>query len=390
MRLRFNIHKLTLPMLFVSMMLQRSPVIRLIAQSNISLIPRVQHVWTALVAAVTVGAYNSVTAASGQIEIAPGSTSTTVQVGELLQVVIWVGGEKAGDPFPPEIWEFTGNLPAGVTSLENKSAGTLSFSGTPTEAGVFPITVRAWEKLNKNEGSNDSFDLTITVEGIVTGPVFTQDLPANPTVAWGNALSLTASVDQPAGTTFQWQRLLPAGVDYTDIVGQTTNTLNLTDVTSSDDGPYRVIATNGGNATTSTTANVAVTTTPFQSWRELNFNDPLSVDASMDQDPDKDSLINLIEFTFGLDPLAAESKPLVNISTEAMGSIRYLVYTYPPIVPTGDSQVTMEANDSLLPAEWNLLTDGAEGVQISSDSQAYVVRVPIKSSLFNRLKIVSN
>lgn len=479
MRLRFNIHKLTLPMLFVSMMLQRSPVIRLIAQSNISLIPRVQHVWTALVAAVTVGAYNSVTAASGKIEIAPGSTDTTVSIGEQFEVVLRVGGEKASTPFPPEIWERSGTLPAGLQAAEGEF-GTYNFTGTPTEAGTFPITVQAWEKMDKSEGSNDTFNFTITVEGsglsftqqppsiegvdwdgtlnlsatvdvvdgttyqwqrkldvesiysdidgatqntltipnvttadsgmykmiatnsgtsvesnvsVVTvtpqpGPKFTG--PSNKTLPWGEPLSLSASVDVVDGTTYEWQRILSGEIDYSDINGETGNVLSLPNMTSADEGMYRLVATNGGTAYPSDAATVTVTTTPFQSWRENNFQDPFSADAAQDQDPDKDSLINLVEFTFGLDPLTAENKPLAETSIEIIDSIDYIVYTFPPITTAGDTQVNAESNGSLIPAEWSSLTNGTDGVIISSDNQTYVVKIPMKSGLFNRLKIVSN
>lgn len=76
--------KLSWSSLFVAMMLQRSPVIRFFAEVEFGLLPRTQHIWKAVVAAVTVGAYNSVTAASGDLIFNEGEDDTTVFVGEEL------------------------------------------------------------------------------------------------------------------------------------------------------------------------------------------------------------------------------------------------------------------------------------------------------------------
>lgn len=384
MRLRFNIHKLTLPILFVSIMLQRSPVVRLIAQSNISLIPRIQHVWTALVAVGTVGTYNSITAASGDLDFSPGANVTTISLGESLQLVI----QTESRDLEPKSWDVKG-LPEGATWAGNINARRLTISGTPTEAGVFNVTAQGWEETNMMGDASPIFHFTITVENIVLGPVFTQN-PANQTVSWGNALTLTASVDPLEGTTFQWQRLLLGEVDYTDIAGETTNTLNITTVTSVDQGLYRVIATNGANATTSTAADVTVTTTPFQSWRDLNFNDPFSNDASMDQDPDKDSLINLLEFTFGLNPTQPENNAFVKTSLETINSVSYAVYTFPPASAEVGSVITLEANSTPDSAGWVTLVDGLNGVIIQNTNAAYTVKVPVSGSSFSRLRVANN
>ena len=120
MNIKIYYGKLSWSALCLVMMLQRTPVMRILVQSQFSLFPRVQHMWKAAVAAVTVGAYNSVTAASGQIEIAPGSSSTTVGVGEELRVVLSVAGEKATEQHPPELWEITGALPAGTARFHSR------------------------------------------------------------------------------------------------------------------------------------------------------------------------------------------------------------------------------------------------------------------------------
>jgi hypothetical protein len=344
-------------------------------------------VWTVVVAAVSVGAYNSVTAASGKIEIAPGSSSMTVSLGTQLNIVFWVGGEKANDLFPPEIWEFSGTLPAGIVGIENTNAGTFSFTGIATEAGQFPITVKAWEKLNKNEGSNDTFEFTIIVEG--PGITFTEH-PVSKTVPWGDFLLLTAATDLTEGTTYQWQRILVGEVDYSDINGETGTSLSIATMTSADKGMYRLVATNAGNSTPSNSANIEVTTTPFQLWREMNFQDPFSAIAAMDQDPDNDTLVNSVEFTFGRDPNKAESIPLVHTSREVISNTSYTIFTFPPILAGVDSTVSFEGNEGLDSDTWISLQNGALGVIIESADTGYAIKLPDSGLAFTRVRIVTN
>ena len=97
MKFRLFTSRLTWPVFFVVMMLQRSPVVRYLADIELSLIPRVQHLWTIAVGAVTVGAYNSVTAASGDVIFGPGENKTSVSLGESVLIVVDIDG---GAHFP--------------------------------------------------------------------------------------------------------------------------------------------------------------------------------------------------------------------------------------------------------------------------------------------------
>jgi hypothetical protein len=466
-------------MLGVAMMLQRSPVMRFIAQSQFSIFPRVQHMWKAVVAGITVGAYNSVTAATGQISIAQGSTSTTVSLGEKIQLVLWVSGEKVGSPYKPELWEVIGTLPTGVQYAANRNAGTLSFTGNPSQVGQFPITAKAYEKTSKSGGS-DTFDFTITVQGsgpvftqqpsnqtvpsggtlnlsaavditngttyqwqrqlsgqanysniigqtgttlsitnmttadsgsyrmlatnngttiqsnaaVVTvtppaGPVFTQQ-PVNQTVLWGGVLNLSAIVDITQGTTYQWQRILSGEAQYSDIQGETGTALSISQLIKSDEGMYRVVATNGANTIQSDSAMVSVTASAFQTWRELNFQDPFVIGSSEGEDPDMDTLTNGIEYTFGFNPNKPESTPLVRCSHEVINNVPYTVFTYPPVAARVDSILSFQGNSGLDPNGWSTLQNGVNGVIIESTVEGYVVKVSTSALRFTRLKVTTN
>jgi hypothetical protein len=227
---------------------------------------------------VTVGAYNSATAASGNISLDPQANDTTVAVGDLLRLVLRV--ERKGQTNNPETWLLTGNLPAGASTVTNFDAGTFSITGRPTESGFFSLLVQSWGKPNMTGTKAPDFNFTITVEG--TGPVFTQQ-PGNKGIPWGGNLNLSATVDIVDGTTYQWQRILSGEADYSDIVGATGNTFPLDQLTSADEGMYKVVATNGSSVVQSDPALVTVNASAFQLWQESQFVDPFGETSGMDR-----------------------------------------------------------------------------------------------------------
>lgn len=481
MKFKIYTRKISWPMVALAMMLQKSPVLRSLSLYPVSITPRIHHMLKAVVAAVTVGAYDSVTAATGQIGIAPGSTSTTVSVGEKIQIVFWVSGEKVGSPYKPELWEVLGTLPTGVQTSENRNAGTLSIVGNPTQAGEFSLTVKAYEKTSK-KGGVDSYDLTITVMGsgpvfiqqpspanqeIATGgtlnlsaavditsgttyqwqrqttgqvnytnipgenaltlsisnvttadsgsyrlvatnngasiqsnpatvtvtpppgPVFTEQ-PLGQAVTWGGDLNLSAAVDITNGTTYQWQRLLSGEASYSDIPGATSTALSIAQMTISDSGAYRLVATNGGNAIQSNAAMITVEASAFQTWQESQFQDPFASVSGENGDPDMDSISNALEYPFGLDPNHPENEPFVQVSNELINNVSYLVWRYPPLADGIGATLLFEGNASLDPGGWSPLENGVNGIIIDSTPQNLVIKTTMTGPRFIRLKVVFN
>ncbi len=90
--------------------------------------------------------------------------------------------------------------------------------------------------------------------------VFTQ--PAQQLAPIGGEARFTMLATGTQPLTYQWQK---DGVDLADgvnITGATTNTLQITSVSTTDRGSYSVVITNGYGSVTSLTANLVVVTSP--------------------------------------------------------------------------------------------------------------------------------
>ncbi|MDA0349463.1 MAG: immunoglobulin domain-containing protein [Verrucomicrobia bacterium] len=250
MKLKIFLHKLSWPIIFLTLLLQRSPVVRYLADIHVSLTPRVQHIWTVVVGAVTVGAYNTVTGATGDLRFRAQQDDTTVFLGEQLLLVIEVeGGLK------PKTWVVPGPsaLPEGVSATFNVNFGIATISGTPTEAGSFPVTIQAWQNPNMRGDQAPDFNFTITVEALIN------QQPSAQVLDLGGSTELTVGVNDTQGVSFQWQKQNAENAElFDDLTGQTGSVLSLANVTISDSGNYRVVVTRGTIIEVSDLASVTV------------------------------------------------------------------------------------------------------------------------------------
>ncbi len=383
MNLRYFFHKLSWPIILMSVLLQRSPVVRFLADLQFSLMPRVQHLWTVVAGSVMVGAYNSVTGASGDVVFRANLDTTTVSVGEEFRVVMEIEGNGA---LVPETWIVDGDLPAGLTSTINVGFGIVTIDGIPTEAGSFPITVQAWEGANKTGDKGADLDFMIRVEAV--GPVFTQQ-PSDQIVSWGESLNLSVAVDALEGTTFQWQRIIGDNDEFQDIEGATDPTLTINSAVTSDSGLYAVVATDAQGSQLSAVAIVAINASPLQAWKESNFDDPFGEDTAFDKDPDEDGLINLVEFTFGLNPNAMQKTQLVETTHETNDGMPYAVYRFPPLTESSIVSVFAEGNSVPNADGWSPLVDGVDGVIIDSTPDGYFIKLPAAPRSFSRIRVVT-
>jgi hypothetical protein len=365
-------------------MLQRSPVVRLIGEVEFSLLPRVQHMWAVVVSAVTVGAYNSVTAASGDVQFREDFNNTSVFEGEELLLVIEVEGSEL---LTPETWVVDGELPVGVQSNINFGLGIVTISGTPTETGSFPITIQAWQRRNMRGDKGTDLIFTIVVEA--AGPILSQQ-PVSQQVDWGNTTELSVTVEDPEGVTYQWQKQDADNPElFEDLPGETNFVTSFPRVTTADEGVYQVIVTDGSSTVVSQTAELIVMATGFQSWRDTNFEDPFSTEAGEEQNNDFDSFINLFEFLFGRDPNVADSGSVLEISLEMIDGILCAVFQFPAVPEGVESTIMPQATNDLIGNVWTLMEDGVNGVIIESTVAGYFVKFPADSHSFCRLQITS-
>jgi hypothetical protein len=95
--------------------------------------------------------------------------------------------------------------------------------------------------------------------------------------------------------------------------------------------------------------------TNFAAWVNYHFVNPASNDALAAGDPDKDGLSNIVEYAFGLNPLAGNVSPTVAGIVEISGS-RYLTLTYTrpagPAVLT-DISYAGERSPAMANATWS-------------------------------------
>lgn len=369
------------PSVCLSMVLMRSPVVRYVAQLGGALLPRMQHVFKYVVAGVSVGAYNTVTGASGDLAYVAGADDTSVFVGDQLSIVLRVEG-KGNEP---KSYQVTGVLPPGVTSALNSNLGLITISGVPTVAGSYSVTVEGWRKTNKRGAKTNTFSITFVI--LSKGPEFTKH-PISQTVDWGGNVDLTVGLADSSGATFQWQKQDPENLgSYVNLLNQTSTNFLLDGITSADAGRYRVVSLRNGVLEISNAANILVNSTPYQVWREDNYSDPFSVDASFNTDTDGDGLQNGLEFVFNLNPKEMQTAALYSVDRETINGELYLSYKFPSILPNDVSHVGVEVNDQPGKIGWAALDIGSEGLLIESLEDGFYIKLPASASKFWRIVV---
>jgi hypothetical protein len=92
----------------------------------------------------------------------------------------------------------------------------------------------------------------------------------------------------------------------TNLVGQTSATLNIAATIAADAGTYSVIVSNNAGSVTNS-ATLTVIPTPFEAWQLQYFGCTTCPQAAASADPDGDGLNNQAEFLAGTDPTNASS-----------------------------------------------------------------------------------
>jgi hypothetical protein len=200
--------------------------------------------------AITIGAYSSVTSAAtaAATQSSPFSFQLTAS---------------------PAVTSFNvAGLPNGLLA---SNSGLIS--GTPTVAGVFPLTVSA----NNGVGTGPSTTVTLTVAvagsgggggtsnsgpGYVAVTPVISGQPASVTVTVGGSAAFSVSASAPnAYVSYQWL------FNGTALPGQTSSTLALSTVSAAVAGSYSVVVTatnfGGSNSVSSSAAQLAVTALPL-------------------------------------------------------------------------------------------------------------------------------
>lgn len=277
MHLQLLFHRarwLHLPATLLVMLLQRTPVLRVLAVDGPGFALRSADILKSAFALAALGAYNSVTGATTFNSTATSPTTAspasaaaraTVNVGGAAGSAFNLAINVTGAPSTCKSWKVTGTLPSGITVSGGTASGSaviynglkLTLAGTPASAASGNVTVTAYDSTNAS-GNNTSITCAFAITGsTATAPAFSQH-PASQTVTTGDNVTFTATVNGTPAPTLQWYK------DGQPISGKTSATLSLTKVQLADAGSYKLVATNSAapSGVSSNTATLTVNEPP--------------------------------------------------------------------------------------------------------------------------------
>jgi hypothetical protein len=245
---------LNLPGALLLALLQRSPAVQVastaaefVAASPIGAVLR-----SASLVAASLGAIHSMAGATLLVTNSPSPLSATTGTA-LSSVVFGVSGTQG----PPSSWVIGGSIPSGLSFSGRTTAGTvnvssLTLTGTPTVAGNYTVTLRAWENTNATGNGSPTYNYQINVSGAAnTAPAITTQ-PVSQTVTAGAGVTFTGAASGSPTPTYQWN------FNGAAIGGATSASYTIGSAQAANAGSYTVTATNSAGTATSSAATLTV------------------------------------------------------------------------------------------------------------------------------------
>ena len=254
-----RLHWLNLPGALLIALLQRTPVVRVVATAgDYVLSSTAGNVLKA--AATTLGALGAVHSMAGATTLSastdsPASGTVSVPFGTVVFTI-------KGAPAATSSWTIVSGVPPGLsfTGLGSTAAGvtsgiidasTLVLSGTPTTAGQFAVVLRAWNNTG-GRGDNSSFTYIVNIAAAANSAPTISTQPTSRTVAAGGTAQFIAAVSGSPTPTLQWFK------GSTAISGATTTILTISGATSADAATYTLVATSSIGSATSNAVTLTV------------------------------------------------------------------------------------------------------------------------------------
>ncbi len=234
-------------------LLQRTPVARLVVSAGDFVLesPMGSVLRAAVATAASMGAVHTLAGATTLV-YSPNQSPGTATVGTAKTIAFTVNGAESA----PASWTVGGSVPPGMTFSGGITSGTVNIStillsGSPTTAGTYVLSLRAWENPNA-QGSSATFSYSVVVSGgtIVAPAITTQ--PQSQSVLTGSTVTFTVVANGTTPLTYQWNK------DGIALSGQTGTSLTIPSANASSAGNYTATVTNSAGSVTSNAANLAV------------------------------------------------------------------------------------------------------------------------------------
>ena len=280
--LLFRFRWMHAPSAILMMLLQRTPVLRVLTAQSPCFGLNAGDVLKSVFVLGAMGATNSVAGATTFNALAASPTTVTPASAAPNGSVTASGAQNAafkvtfsctGAPSTVKSWRVvnTTTFPAGL-SVSNLTGTTTTLgtavtngyivnglsviiSGTPTAAGNSTLTVTAYDTAGSTSTQNAKVTCNVTITGSATAPAFTTQ-PSSQTVTAGANVTFTAAASGTPTPTYQWYQ------GTTLLTGQTSATLTLNNVQPANAGTYSVKATNSVSTVSSNNATLTVNTAP--------------------------------------------------------------------------------------------------------------------------------
>ncbi|HVJ45877.1 MAG TPA: immunoglobulin domain-containing protein [Luteolibacter sp.] len=306
------------------------------------------------------GAYDSVSGASGVVQTYPQPNSLTINtaVGARFQFITDpstsqficepIQFQPVGTIGNAKSWSYDFPMPPGLSypDLSNSAAGIIV--GTPTEEGEYPLRVTAYRGTFQT-------DVSLTQDfTIIVGPAVITTHPASASITSGSTRTLSVTATG-SPLTYQWFRgNNPAtAVKISGATSPNYTTPALTTTTT-----YMVMVKRGTIISFSDPATLTISANnTFADWRTSQFNSTQLADANISgptADPDGDGTDNTKEYVFGTLALTRENPPM---AMSLSGSNVSLTFTARQATGAGYSGRTrhyaIEASPSLGSGSWS-------------------------------------
>ena len=273
--LLFRFRWMHAPAAILMMLLQRTPVLRVLTAQSPCFGLNAGEVLKSVFVLGAMGATNSVagattfkatpvspTTAAPATGLAGSAFTATGASGATFSLTFTMTGAPGGAL--SKSWKAKGTFPPGVSVASGVAAtgggfyanlAYLTLTGTPTTAGSYPLTITAYDVTGGSGGNSASVTCTITITSTNTAPAFTTQ-PVSQTVTAGGTATFTAAASGTPTPTYQWYQ------GTTLLTGQTSSTLSLNNVQTANAGTYSVTATNSVSSVSSNNATLTVNTAP--------------------------------------------------------------------------------------------------------------------------------